>query len=97
MPRLREAEQVVVTAGGVVHASHAGIITWAAGRPAASWAPCASGGRRSPSAPWELFALGDAAGSRDGPFHRFGVVRDDYTPEPAFERLRRTIAELRSA
>jgi hypothetical protein len=27
MPRLREAEQAVVTAGGVVHASHGGIIT----------------------------------------------------------------------
>jgi hypothetical protein len=46
---------------------------------------------------WELFALRDADSSRDGPFHRFGVVRDDYTPKPAFERLRRTIAELRCA
>jgi hypothetical protein len=44
---------------------------------------------------WELFALRDADSSRDGPFYRFGVVRDDYTPKPAFDRLRRTIAELR--
>jgi hypothetical protein len=32
---------------------------------------------------------------RADPFHRFGVVRDDYSPKPAFERLRRTFAELR--
>jgi hypothetical protein len=44
---------------------------------------------------WELFALRDADTSRDDPFHQFGVVRDDYTAKPAFERLRQTMAELR--
>jgi hypothetical protein len=46
---------------------------------------------------WELFALRDADSCRDDPFHLFGVIRDDYTPKPAFESLRRTIAELRCA
>jgi hypothetical protein len=44
---------------------------------------------------WELFALRDADTSHDDPFHQFGVVRDDYTAKPAFERLRQTMAELR--
>jgi hypothetical protein len=44
---------------------------------------------------WELFALRDADSTRADPFHRFGVVRDDYSPKPAFERLRQTFAELR--
>lgn len=43
---------------------------------------------------WELFALRDANSSNDNPLHQFGVLRDDYTPKPAFDRLRRTIAEL---
>jgi hypothetical protein len=46
---------------------------------------------------WELFTLRDADSNQDSPFHRFGIVRDDYTPKPAFERLRQTIAELRRA
>jgi hypothetical protein len=45
---------------------------------------------------WELFALRDADSTRVNPFHQFGIVRDDYSPKPAFERLRRTCAELRS-
>jgi hypothetical protein len=45
---------------------------------------------------WELFALRDADSTRANPFHQFGIVRDDYSPKPAFERLRRTFAELRS-
>ena len=44
---------------------------------------------------WELFALRDADSKQDSPFHQFGILRDDYTPKPAFERLRNTIAELR--
>jgi len=44
---------------------------------------------------WELFALRDADSTRADPFHQFGVVRDDYCPKPAFERLRQTFAELR--
>ena len=43
---------------------------------------------------WELFTLRDADSNRDDPFHRFGVLHDDYTPKPAFDRLRRTITEL---
>ena len=46
---------------------------------------------------WELFTLRDADSNQDSPFHQFGIVRDDYTPKPAFERLRQTIAELRRA
>lgn len=44
---------------------------------------------------WELFALRDADSNQDSPFHQFGIVRDDYTPKPAFDRIRKTIAELR--
>ncbi len=44
---------------------------------------------------WELFALRDANSKQDSPFHQFGIVRDDYTPKPAFERIRQRIAELR--
>ncbi|MEV5826727.1 hypothetical protein AB0L25_14210 [Spirillospora sp. NPDC052242] len=31
------------------------------------------------------FALRDADSSRDGLFHRFGLLHDDYTPKPAFD------------
>jgi hypothetical protein len=44
---------------------------------------------------WELFTLRDANSSRDSLFHRFGVLRDDYSPKPAFGMLRDLIAELR--
>lgn len=44
---------------------------------------------------WELFTLRDADSSADGLFHRFGVLRDDYTPKPAFGVLRDLITELR--
>ncbi|GAB2495887.1 hypothetical protein GCM10027187_73280 [Streptosporangium sandarakinum] len=43
---------------------------------------------------WELFALRDADSSKDSLFHRFGVLRDDYSPKPAFHTLRRLISEL---
>jgi hypothetical protein len=43
---------------------------------------------------WELFTLRDADSSKPDLFHRFGVLRDDYSPKPAFEVLRRLIAEL---
>ncbi|GAA5189840.1 hypothetical protein GCM10023322_43480 [Rugosimonospora acidiphila] len=43
---------------------------------------------------WELFTLRDADSSKDDLFHRFGVLRDDYSPKPAFHTLRRLIAEL---
>jgi hypothetical protein len=43
---------------------------------------------------WELFTLRDADSSKDGLFHRFGILRDDYSRKPAFARLRTLIAEL---
>jgi hypothetical protein len=43
---------------------------------------------------WELFTLRDADSSKDDIFHQFGVLRDDYSPKPAFHTLRRLIAEL---
>lgn len=44
---------------------------------------------------WELFTLRDANSSKDDMFYRFGVLRDDYSPKPAFGVLRDLIAELR--
>jgi hypothetical protein len=44
---------------------------------------------------WELFTLRDADSANDGQFHQFGVLRDDYSPKPAFERLRGLFRELR--
>ncbi len=44
---------------------------------------------------WELFTLRDADSSKDSLFHRFGVLRDDYSPKPAFGMLSELIAELR--
>ncbi|MFV2172723.1 hypothetical protein ACFHW2_19735 [Actinomadura sp. LOL_016] len=35
------------------------------------------------------FALRDADSSEDGPFHRFGLLHDDYTRKPAFDVYRR--------
>jgi hypothetical protein len=43
---------------------------------------------------WQLFTLRDADSAKDDLFHRFGVLRSDYTPKPAFHTLRRLIAEL---
>lgn len=38
------------------------------------------------------FALRDADSSRDGLFHRFGLLHDDYTPKPAFDVYRTFVA-----
>jgi hypothetical protein len=43
---------------------------------------------------WELFTLRDADSSKNDLFHRFGVLRDDYSPKPAFHTLRRLISDL---
>lgn len=43
---------------------------------------------------YSFFALRDADSSADGLFYRFGLLRDDYTPKPAFETYRRLIHEL---
>jgi hypothetical protein len=42
----------------------------------------------------ELFTLRDAGSSRDGIFYNFGIMRNDYSPKPAYTRLRSLIAEL---
>lgn len=44
---------------------------------------------------WELFTLRDADSSKDNIFYQFGILRDDYSPKPAFERLCQVLAELR--
>ncbi len=43
---------------------------------------------------YELFALRDADSTNPDLFHQFGLLRDDYTPKPAFETYRHLIAEL---
>ena len=43
---------------------------------------------------WELFTLRDADSSKDDLFHNFGILRDDYSPKPAYDRLVRLFAEL---
>jgi len=43
---------------------------------------------------WELFTLRDADSRGDSLFSRFGVLRDDYSPKPAFSLLSRLYAEL---
>ena len=45
---------------------------------------------------YEHFGLRDADSSNPDPFHQFGLLRDDYTPKPAFHTYRRLIAELGS-
>ena len=41
---------------------------------------------------WELFTLRDADTSRDGMFFQFGGVRDDYTPNAAYDVLRKLVS-----
>ncbi|GIP11639.1 hypothetical protein J1TS5_38090 [Paenibacillus macerans] len=41
-----------------------------------------------------LFGLRDADSSKPDLFHQFGIMRDDYTPKPAFAVYRRLIREL---
>jgi hypothetical protein len=43
---------------------------------------------------YSLFALRDANSAGTGPFDRFGLLRDDYTPKPAFDTYRRLIQDL---
>jgi hypothetical protein len=45
---------------------------------------------------YELFTLRDADSSNDNSFYQFGIMRDDYTPKPAFEIYKRLIQELGS-
>ncbi len=43
---------------------------------------------------YELFALRDADSGVDDIFYQFGVLRDDYTPKPAYDVFKRLIREL---
>jgi hypothetical protein len=43
---------------------------------------------------YELFALRDADTANPDPNHQFGILRDDYSPKPAFEVYRRLVAQL---
>ncbi|WP_230457075.1 hypothetical protein [Parageobacillus thermoglucosidasius] len=43
---------------------------------------------------YELFGLRDADSSVHDLFHQFGIMRDDYTPKPAFYTFQRLIQEL---
>jgi hypothetical protein len=46
---------------------------------------------------YTLFALRDADSAVDSLWQQFGVMRDDYTPKPAFDVYRRLVAELGGA
>lgn len=46
---------------------------------------------------YEHFDLRDADSSNADIFSQFGLLRDDYTPKPAFERYRQLIVELGTA
>ena len=46
---------------------------------------------------YELFALRDGNSANPDLFHQFGILRDDYTPKPAFDTYRKLIAELGAA
>lgn len=43
---------------------------------------------------YELFGLRDADSSKSDLFHQFGIMRDDYSPKPAFAVFKRLIEEL---
>lgn len=43
---------------------------------------------------YELFDLRDADSKNPNIFYQFGIMRDDYSPKPAFEVYRKLIAEL---
>lgn len=43
---------------------------------------------------YELFDLRDANSSTSDFFYQFGIVKDDYTPKPAFETYKKLISEL---
>ncbi|MFH9348337.1 hypothetical protein [Kitasatospora sp. NPDC017646] len=43
---------------------------------------------------YSFFALRDADSAGPGLFHHFGLLRDDYTPKPAFDVYRELVGEL---
>lgn len=43
---------------------------------------------------YELFNLRDADSSQNDIFYQFGLLRDDYSPKPAFAVFKKLVAEL---
>lgn len=43
---------------------------------------------------YELFGLRDADSSKDDLFHQYGIMRDDYTPKPAYYSFKKLMKEL---
>ena len=43
---------------------------------------------------YELFGLRDADSSQDDLFHQYGIMRDDYSPKPAYHMFKKLIQEL---
>jgi hypothetical protein len=43
---------------------------------------------------YELFGLRDADSTKEDLFHQFGIMRDDYTPKPAYNTYQQLIQEL---
>jgi hypothetical protein len=43
---------------------------------------------------YELYSLRDADTGNPDPNHQFGILKDDYSPKPAFETYRRLVEEL---
>ena len=43
---------------------------------------------------YELFSLRDTDSNNDNLFYQFGILKDDYTPKPAFYKFRDLIQEL---
>jgi len=40
------------------------------------------------------FGLWEADSAKDHIFHQFGIMRDDYTPKPAFDSFQKLMQEL---
>ena len=43
---------------------------------------------------YELFGLRDADSFKEDLFHQYGIMRDDYSPKPAYDTFKRLIREL---
>lgn len=43
---------------------------------------------------YELFGLRDADSSKDDLFHQYGIMRDDYSPKPAYDTFKKLIQEM---
>lgn len=43
---------------------------------------------------YELFGLRDADSSKEDLFHQYGIMRDDYSPKPAYDTFKKLIQEL---